>query len=90
MALVYVNPTNAKRSPLEQWQRNTNAMGYGNKIRTDYMVQLGGLPRWFRVYAICHSNVASTYIMTKGEKLFISDCTMMEAIAKFTMKGDAQ
>ena len=90
MDVKYVTPTNAKRTPLEQWQRNTNVMGYGDKIRTDFMVQLDGLPRWFRVYAICYSNVASTYITTKGEKLFISDCTMMEAIAKFTMKGDAQ
>ena len=85
MTVNYVTPTNAKLDRLQPWQRNTNAMGYGNKIRTDYMVQLDGLPRWFRVYAICHSNVSSTYIMTKGEKLFISDCTMMEAIATYTM-----
>lgn len=90
MAVNYVTPTNAKHAPLECWQRNTNAMGYGDKIRTDYMVQLDGLPRWFRVYAICHSNVSSTYIMTKGEKMFISDYTMTEAIAKITMKGGAQ
>lgn len=85
MALVYVNPTNAKRSPLEQWQRNTNAMGYGNKIRTDYMVQLDYAPRWYRVYAICHSNVASHYVMVKGNRLFITDCTLMETIATHTM-----
>lgn len=85
MAVNYVNPTNAKHSPLEQWQRNTDAQGYGNKIRCDYMVQINNAARWFRVYAICHSNVSSTYIMTKGEKLFISDCTMMEAIANYTM-----
>ena len=85
MDVKYVTPTNAKLDRLQPWQRNTNAHGYGNKIRCDYMIQINNAARWHRVYAVCFSNVASTYIMTKGEKLFISDCTMMEAIATYTM-----
>lgn len=85
MALVYANIVNAKHSPLEAWQRNTNAMGYGNKIRCDYMIQIEGSPRWFRVYAICHSNVASHYIVVKGAKRFLGDFELMSAIASCTM-----
>jgi hypothetical protein len=43
--------------------------GYGSKITTDYIVRFGG--RVYRVYAVCHSNVASHYILVKRRKLFI-------------------
>lgn len=46
-----------------------NAQGYGQKITTIYKVPFNG--RLYRVYATCFSNVASHWILSKGEKLFI-------------------
>ena len=54
--------------------------GYGNKIPTQYMVKIFSLPKfkdpnppiWRRVYAIHYSNVASHYIIYKGERLFLN------------------
>ncbi|UOW66228.1 hypothetical protein vBAspABolek_03 [Aeromonas phage vB_AspA_Bolek] len=80
MDLKYITPTNAKQSPLEVWQRNTNAMGYGDKIRTDYMVQVGCAARWYRVYAMCWSNIASHYVMVKGQQLFIHDYALRVSV----------
>lgn len=51
-----------------------NQSGYGNKISTDYMAHKGN--KTYRVYAICHSNVASHYILLKGKRLFINDITL--------------
>ena len=45
------------------------ATGYGSKLTTRYKVPYNG--RLYRVYAICHSNVASHYIIVKGQQLFI-------------------
>ena len=42
--------------------------GYGRKISTDRMVKINS--RFYRVYATCFSNVASYWIMKKGQKLF--------------------
>jgi len=36
--------------------------GYGKKISTEYEVKLEGCgERWYKVYAVCFSNVASFY-----------------------------
>ena len=43
--------------------------GYGNKLTTPYKVNYEGRLR--RVYAVCHSNVASLYIVVRGEKLYL-------------------
>jgi hypothetical protein len=48
--------------------------GYGNKISSDYMAHVNG--RAYRVYCTCYSNVASYYIVSKGEKLFVRDITL--------------
>lgn len=45
------------------------ASGYGNKLTTRYKVLYRGRMR--RVHAICHSNVASLYIVVQGERLFL-------------------
>jgi hypothetical protein len=43
--------------------------GYGDKISTDYIVLFNG--KKYRVYAICHSNVASHYILVDKQRLFV-------------------
>lgn len=45
------------------------ASGYGTKIPTCYTVKYQGRER--RIYADCYSNVASTYIIVNGEKVFV-------------------
>ena len=45
------------------------ASGYGNKLTTPYKVHYEGRLR--RVYATCHSNVSSLYIVVRGEKLYL-------------------
>lgn len=52
--------------------RSFTASGYGRKIPTTRMVQLPGHPRWYRVYCIIFSNAGSTYIIRKGERIWVS------------------
>lgn len=59
-------PNNAKRP----------ADGYGSKIPTDHQVRLMGETAWRKVYAICYSNVASFYIISYGNKLFVRDADL--------------
>ena len=60
-----------KEKPL-WWQEQGlmyTATGYGSKIPTRYMVKTNN--RWYRVYSICYSNVATDYIVSKGEKIVV-------------------
>jgi hypothetical protein len=52
--------------------------GYGNKIPTDWQVMLRFESKWHKVYAICHSNVASHYILVNTERLFVRDSAFPE------------
>jgi hypothetical protein len=45
------------------------ASGYGTKIPTRYTVTFQGKER--RIYADYYSNVAATYIIVNGEKVFV-------------------
>ena len=45
------------------------ASGYGRKIPTQYMVNLGN--RWHRVYCVIYSNIGSIYIISKGERYLV-------------------
>lgn len=57
--------------------------GYGNKLTTSYKVRVSHAgdkelspsqsTLWRRVYAICHSNVASHYVMILGKRYFVRD-----------------
>ncbi len=47
--------------------------GYGNNIPTDYQVRLKGESKWRKVYAICHSNVASFFVNIGNERQMIHD-----------------
>lgn len=42
------------------------ATGYGSKLTSPYKVRFLG--RWYRVYYTCYSNVASHWIVARGEK----------------------
>ena len=58
------------------WQRQglqQTATGYGAKLATEYLLTVPDAPRPYRVYAICYSNVASFYILRKGQRLFLRD-----------------
>jgi hypothetical protein len=46
-----------------------DAMGYGRKIPTDYMVLLNN--RKYRVYCCCFSNAGTCYIDTKTHKFVV-------------------
>lgn len=56
-----------------------NACGYGNRIATPYLVRLAGNGPWRRVYAVCHSNVASHYVVVKGQAYYVK--------YSYTLKG---
>jgi len=43
--------------------------GYGSKITTDHQIEHGG--KKYRVFATCFSNVASNWVLIKGEKFFV-------------------
>lgn len=52
-----------------------DSQGYGRKIPTDWMVQLGS--RWHRVYVCCFSNTGTAYIATKDHPfLVVRDCDL--------------
>lgn len=55
--------------PVAEYGRNQH--GYGSKISTPHVLQFNGERRRYRVYACCWSNVASHYVVVKGEKLFV-------------------
>ncbi len=54
--------------------KNPSRTGYGSKLPTEHSVHFNG--RWRRVYAICHSNVSTFYIIDNTspskEKLIVS------------------
>lgn len=45
------------------------ASGYGTKLPTRYTVTFQGRER--RIYADCYSNVAATYIIVNGQKVYV-------------------
>jgi hypothetical protein len=64
--------------PLD-WQvagRQQTATGYGLKLTTPYMVLVGDRAYargWRRVYASCVSNVASMWVLIRGQKYHLRD-----------------
>jgi len=49
--------------------------GYGSKLMTSWKVKYNN--RLYRVYAICFSNTATYYILSKGQRLFLNMPTCM-------------
>lgn len=77
----YLNPPYKVTVRMLEWQRlglQQTASGYGRKLTTPYLLDTGdGKQR--RVYAICYSNVASHYVLIKGQMLFLRDSELEEA-----------
>ena len=54
-----------------------DAMGYGSKIPTDWMICIE--KRWHRVYVVCYSNVGTAYIKTQQHPfVVVLDCHLPE------------
>jgi len=71
MQIEYIEPEKTISAPLE-WQKrglSQTATGYGAKLATCEKALHNG--RLYRIYAICYSNAASYYIISRGKKLFI-------------------
>ena len=63
-----------------------NAMGYGSRIAVPFEVRVAEGNRtwkWRRVYATCWSNVASFFIIVKGERLCVDEMDIERLV-----KGD--
>lgn len=55
------------------------ATGYGGKLTTPYKTEYGG--RLYRVYVMCWSNVGTSYIIRKGERLVLRNDSVPEHVA---------
>lgn len=53
----------------------TTGDGYGDKLPTEYQVQLNGSTVWRNVWAVCWSNAASLYVITAGNRRYIREST---------------
>lgn len=64
-------PKDIKSAPMLHHVRGLSytSTGYGKKLPTQYMVNLGG--RWYRVYCAIFSNIGSCYIISKGERYLV-------------------
>lgn len=75
MTVKYLpNDAKVERGPLLWWQKRGlmyTATGYGGKIPTEYRVRWNS--RHYRVYAACHSNCASLYVISHGRRYYIHD-----------------
>ena len=78
IVIKYIPPTaglwlkEAKPMVVSPWgnrYRGQSQSGYGQKITTDYMVEINST--LYRVYATCWSNAASHWIRCKGETLHL-------------------
>jgi len=58
----------------ELWYHKRNLMqtatGYGNKIVTQWKIRHNN--RWYRLYCAIHSNIGTSYIIVKGEKVVVN------------------
>ena len=86
--ITYIPETWTVRRNTGKNPMSRSVSGYGSKLPTQYLVHDGKYLR--RVYAICWSNVASFYVLAKGERLFIQDFRFDEAstIHKNFNKGE--
>lgn len=59
--------------------KNPRQDGYGDKIPCPYIVRLEYRPNnYYRVLAICWSNVASFYVRISGDRYFLHDYELDE------------
>ena len=72
------------------WQKQglqQTSSGYSSKLVTEYMLYRSDDLRLRRVYAICWSNVASYYVIIRGEAVYLRDQDLELAIHK-SSKGE--
>lgn len=80
--VTYLEPPYSAKRAQEPLSGRT-ASGYGNKLPTQYMVRAAGKgQQWRRVYCICHSNVGSLYVAVKGERRFLREYELDEALER--------
>lgn len=53
------------------YPRNPYATGYGMRIPTNIKVRIFD-NKWRRVYVVCYSNIGTSYIMYKGERVIVN------------------
>lgn len=69
--MEYLENTKLIDAPLA-WQvkgLHETATGYGSKLTTRYKIEHKG--RRYRVYATCHGNCGSLYIVTHGKRIYL-------------------
>lgn len=74
--VIYLDHNTIKESKITEPPRSRSITGYGKKIPTGHMLKLCN-NRWYRVYAICYSNVSSYYIKIGngwGMRFLDTDC----------------
>lgn len=67
--LPYDTPTREHPLPWQSRGLQQTVSGYGLHLTTSQQAQYNG--KWYRVYAACISNVASFWIETKGQRLYL-------------------
>lgn len=72
-----------------QLRPGQDADGYGDKITTDYKAYWPTERRRHRVYAVCHSNVASYYITVVKKRLWFREGELDAAIKRAHARGEA-
>ena len=77
---IYLDHNTISAAKVTDIPINRSVSGYGNRIPTAHMIKLSN-NRWYRVYAICYSNVASYYItIGNGFGRRFLDCYCFEAM----------
>lgn len=74
---LYPDVTFTKET-VEDWRRGIGADGYGKKIKSDYMAQIG--PRKHRVYIIQYSNAGTAYVLIRNEMYIVRDYDIPESV----------
>jgi hypothetical protein len=70
----YANVTNTKESPFQgDFRQYMTIDGYTKRsgCPTDYMIQIDGSNRWYRVWNICRSNSGTLFIKTKQNPFLV-------------------
>lgn len=71
--LQYIDTTNLPmKDDYLPWQAqglSQTTSGYGSKLTTTKKIYYNN--KWHRVYAICYSNCASSYILVNKERMFL-------------------
>lgn len=67
----YLNLADTEHKITEEPRYGRDALGYGRRIPTRYMVRLTDSRRWRRVYCCCYSNAGTCYVESNGGWLVV-------------------